>query len=152
MTLRLWKLVSRKEVFMSGEIQILSPVSTIYSVFCNRYLPSSSDRQPWVTAIAYIVLEVSWMPLANNSKGGFLKPGIRFYIFSSLWHLEGTLSAQVAFFHSNMFTHKFGCLIYNFKWKNWFPYHFSSIPRSCFPSFLSCLIYIVWPYSLLPKT
>lgn len=81
------------------------------------------------------------MPLANNSQGGFLKPGIRFYIFSSLWHLEGTLSAQVAFFHSNMFTHKFGCLIYNFKWKNWFPYHFSSIPRSCFPSFLSCLIY-----------
>lgn len=36
--------------------------------------------------------------LANNSKGGFLKPGIGFYIFSSLWHLEGTLSAQIAFF------------------------------------------------------
>ena len=41
------------------------------SVFNKRVITSVSENQPWVTAIAYIGLEVTWTTLTNNSNGDF---------------------------------------------------------------------------------
>lgn len=49
----------------------LSLMSLTCSIFSNRYLALTSERQPWATAVAYIVLGVPWTIMSSTLKGDF---------------------------------------------------------------------------------
>lgn len=62
------------------------------------YLLASTGGQPRATAIAYIVLEVSWMLLTNNSKKMSLMTGTGVFVRLSVILLENIIT-HLAYLH-----------------------------------------------------
>ena len=64
----------------------LSPELKGCVVLSKRVMPSSSERQARRAAMSYIVLGVSWMPMAKNSKEECPCQALK-YLLDSLWPL-----------------------------------------------------------------
>lgn len=113
----------------------------------NRNSSSASGRQLGTTAIAYIVLRVFSTLLTNNSKGRFIRLGMKILLKSMA--LKGSFSAQIgltSFIYACMHLYVLNIILGNYKIL-WFIITISNI----FTTFsLSFLPSFYWPAFPLP--